>query len=145
MPRNAEARLARLEKRKRWDHEVEWYRFGRNRLILLMCAEIHLAATAAGMDLAGIPVLRMGEEAEQALIAIGDTPEAWQADMEAADEKERIWARQHPGEARPQNGFLAEMDRIALRFADGSMPTNQDPLFVWYAWARKQPESPVST
>jgi hypothetical protein len=145
MPRNAEARLARLEQGKQWHDEVEWYRFKRNRLILLMCAEIHLAATAAGMDPAGIAVLRMGEEAEQALIAIGDTTEAWQADMEAAVEEERVWVRQHPGEARPQNAFLAELDSIALRFADGSMPTNEDPLFVWYAWARKQPEPPVST
>lgn len=145
MPREAEARLARLEGRHRWRDRPDAHRRRYARFTLAICAEIRAQALAAGIDPATIRALRFGEEAAAELAALGDSPEQEQEDRAAAAAADAEWRVRHPGEPDAREVLIARLNRLARCYAGGSTPDPNHSLAGWYAWARSRASLPAPT
>jgi hypothetical protein len=141
MPRAADKRLARLGWRDCLEEGRRDARIG-YRFFAAVCTDIYRTQVAAGIDPEAAPVRRFGEWCMQELEKLGEGPEMQRKDAAITAAKTEEWARQHAGEPDPRDEFIAELDRMGLRYADGSTPDPDAPLIQWYAWARMQPLPP---
>src|SRR5437764_933501 len=131
MPRAANPRLTRLERRRAATED--WPRGMRMelRLIVARCAEIREAGIIAGIDPAVLP---SSQWAEELLKTVGETPELEAQDTAAVRAANAEWLASHPdAEAK----YLAAREaRGRQRYGDGSTPDPEAPLGQWHNWAR---------
>lgn len=136
MPRSLEARIERLARPlHRRDLAAIWHR-RTLRARLKVCTLVRAAVAEAGLDPAGISVLRLEAEALAELAALGDTPALRAADEALAAVERRA------GDADELAGRLA---RLARCHADGSHPPANGSLASWYAWALVRESGPPPT
>jgi len=128
VPRNREARIARLGARLNHAAAAEIRERCRLRAIATIGAAVRCALEGEGIDPARAARLREAEMAEAALAALPDTPELERADNDCA-------ACRPARDRDILDGFLAETQHRASSYeADGAIDLAAAPLADLLAW-----------